>query len=258
MLYQQILAKNTHLEQQIQQIQAALLTYPEGTLLCTRNQKHIKWYHRENGTLTYIPKKNRRFAEQLAIKKYLRCALKDLASEQTAISHYLRHYHPTDSATDSLLEASSPYQELLAPYFTPKSKELDAWMHAAYERCPKHPEHLLHKTHSGYFVRSKSEVLIDTALYTHRLPFRYEAALALGESIIYPDFTIRHPEDGRLYYWEHFGKMDDPYYVKNVYSKLQLYTLHGIIPSIQLITTYETKEHPLNIELVEKIIKHYF
>jgi hypothetical protein len=39
---------------------------------------------------------------------------------------------------------------------------------------------------------------------------------------IYPDFTIRHPVTGEVYYWEHFGMMDNENYAHNVYSKLQL------------------------------------
>ena len=63
--------------------------------------------------------------------------------------------------------------------------------------------------------------------------------------MIYPDFTIRDPSSGKTYYWEHFGMMDQPSYAARTFSKLQLYTSFQIIPSIQLITTYETQEHPL-------------
>ena len=95
-------------------------------------------------------------------------------------------------------------------------------------------------------------------LYTHKIPFRYECALQIGEIKLYPDFTIRHPKTGAVYYWEHFGLMDNSVYAQNAYTKLQLYTSHGIIPSIQLITTFETKENPINSDIVLKIIKHYF
>lgn len=129
---------------------------------------------------------------------------------------------------------------------------------APYDSNPKYPEQLTLKTSSGHFVRSKSEALIDMALFTHRIPFRYECALILGNDTFYPDFTIRHPKTGKTYYWEHFGLMDVPAYCKNVSSKLQHYSLNGIIPSIHLITTYETKENPLSPEVIEKIIEHYF
>lgn len=80
---------------------------------------------------------------------------------------------------------------------------------------PVHPEHLKHPCLSGHLVRSKSELLIDQALFTHQIPFRYECALKLNDLTLYPDFTIRHPETGQFFYWEHFGMMDSPTYSQN-------------------------------------------
>lgn len=150
------------------------------------------------------------------------------------------------------------FQKLLAPHFTPLSDDLAEWTNSDYEHNLKHPEHLIHRSTSGHLLRSKSEAIIDMLLYINKLPFRYECALQLGEYTLFPDFTIRHPHTGDMYYWEHFGLMDNQGYVQNAYSKLQLYTLHGIIPSIQLITTYETKEHPIDVDIISKTIEHYF
>lgn len=52
--------------------------------------------------------------------------------------------------------------------------------------------------------------------------------------------------------------MDSETYLTRVFNKLNLYTTNGIIPSIQLITTYETKEHPLDIETIEMLTDFYF
>ena len=127
-----------------------------------------------------------------------------------------------------------------------------------YEKNQSHPNALRHNCISGNVVRSKSEVLIDHALFTHQIPFRYECALKLGEITIYPDFTIRHPKTGKFYYWEHFGIMDSVSYSQNAYQKLQLYTSNGYIPTINLITTFETNEYPLSMETIENVISHYF
>lgn len=131
-------------------------------------------------------------------------------------------------------------------------------MCAPFERNPKHPEALIHKGISGNILRSKSEAIIDTFLHTNQLPYRYECKLVLGQETLYPDFTIRHPKTGEIYYWEHFGKMDDPSYYRKVFPKLRLYTSHNIIPSINLITTFETQDNPLTVDVIEKIIQHYF
>lgn len=231
---------------------------PEGKLICASNGNHTKWYASDGHQKTYIPKSNRLLAEQLAIRKYLSLTLDELSQEAKALDFYLNHHHADVGKAEEWLTDNSEISKLLSNYFTPHSKELSSWMTSDYEHNPNYTEQLIHKTASGNLVRSKSEAMIDMFLYTNKIPFRYECALQLGNVTLYPDFTIRHPETGEFYYWEHFGLMDDPSYYKNVYSKLQLYTSYGIVPSIQLITTYETKDAPLSSEVIEKIIEHYF
>lgn len=229
---------------------------PEGDLSCAHNKNRYKWYHCHDNISTYIPKKQRKLAEQLALKKYLCALLNDLSKEKRAIQFYLNHHTDTSNAEQILTHPE--YKKLLSTSFVPLSQELADWTAADYDHNPKYPEHLIYKSCSGNLVRSKSETIIDMLLYTHRIPFRYECGLPLGDITLFPDFTIRHPRTGDTFYWEHFGQMDNPSYAQRTYSKLQLYTSHSIIPSIQLITTYETKTNPLTPDSVEKIISQYF
>lgn len=256
-IYERILSEQAKLNQKINSIKNQLATLPEGNFICSQNGNRYKWYQSDGHKKTYIPKKNRKLAEELAMKRYLSLLLEDLEKEKLAIEFYLRHYSLSSKA-EQLLNNSSEYQKLLSPYFKPMSQELTEWMNELYERNTICPEHLVHKSISGNILRSKSEAMIDMLLYMHHIPFRYECALSLGKTSIFPDFTIRHPKTSEFYYWEHFGMMDDMNYSGKAYSKLHLYNSHGIIPSIQLITTYETKEHPLTVEVIEKIIEHYF
>ena len=234
-----------------------LRSYPEGNLQCSRNGEYFKWYVCKANGKEYIPKKQRKYAEKLAAKKYLTLHLKDLENEIEALNAYMKR-RSLNSEAEQLWRDNAEYRRLVQPYFMPRSKKLQEWMDASFDSNPVCPEKRIHKTPSGNLVRSKSEALIDTSLFFNRIPFRYEAILQLGSSWIYPDFTIRHPETGDFYYWEHFGMMDDPAYAEKAYSRMHLYNLHGIIPSVHLITTYETKENPLTSETVEKIVKHYF
>ena len=251
-----MLSKYNDLENQISRLSKQLQSLPQGNLLCTRNGNHYKWYRNHNQSSTYLPKKERLLAEQLALRKYLILLIEDLSHEKRAIQFYLDH-HSVSSKAERLLQ-NPAYEKLLASNFVPLSQELSDWMNSPYEKNTQHQEHLIHQGSHGKWVRSKSEAIIDMLLYTHKIPFRYECALQIGEIKLYPDFTIRHPKTGAVYYWEHFGLMDNSVYAQNAYSKLQLYTSHGIIPSIQLITTFETKENPINSDIVLKIIKHYF
>lgn len=256
MIYERIKSEYDSLCKRIPCIRKELQTLPSGKLICCHQPNTSKWYLSNDQKKNYIPKSNRPLAEQLAKKKYLSLLLEDLEKEKTALSFYLRHHSPT-SKSEQLLTTPSEYQNLLAPFFTPLSQELTNWMNSSYEKNANHPENLIYKGVSNTLLRSKSEVLIDMLLRSHNIPFRYECALPLGSSLIYPDFTIRHPHTGNFYYWEHFGMMDNPTYIEKTISKLNLYATHGITPGIQLITTYETKSNPLNPEIVETYIEYF-
>lgn len=62
--------------------------------------------------------------------------------------------------------------------------------------------------------------MIASYLYIKKIPFRYECALYLNGVLVFPDFTIRHPKTGEVYYWEHFGLIDQPSYVKRTMEKI--------------------------------------
>ena len=255
-IYEKMLAESKRLEARADALRLRIKELPDGDIFCSRNGRHYKWYRTDGKKQVYIPKKDRRLAEKLAVKKYLSFLLQDFLQEMRAINFYLKHHRMGKAET--MLNGMPEYQELLNPYFQPLSREFQNWMNSPYEHNMKYQEHLRHRTGSGRIVRSKSEALIDMVLSVNQIPFRYECALHLGAATVYPDFTIRHPKTGQTYYWEHFGRMDDPEYCKNVCAKLQLYTTNGIIPSVRLITTYETQENPLATDQVEKIVKEYF
>lgn len=257
-IYEKMLSESLRLDIQITQLKEQLKALPKGKLVCTRNQNRYKWYQSDGHKCTYIPKKNHQLAKQLAIKKFLTLSLEDSISEKRAIQYYLNHHHTDTGKANRLLTENSEFKNLLASHFTPLSKELADWTNVDYPRNPKYPEQLLHKSSSNNLLRSKSEAMVDMILHTKKIPFRYECILQLGEITLYPDFTIRHPKTGQFYYWEHFGMMDHPVYSKKVASKLDLYISHGIIPSIHLITTYETQENPLSFEVINKLVEHYF
>lgn len=255
-VYQRMCLESQRLEEQIKLIESQLKQLPEGKLICKRNQKRYKWYYNKDGKQIYISKKDREFAEKLAARKYLEHLYEDLLHEKNAIEFYIRHHK--EGNADKMLTQMPEYQELLKSHFKVLSEELSEWQKSPNIHSNKYPEQLKHKAASGNVVRSKSEVLIDKALYEHKVPFRYEAPLHLGDEVFYPDFTIRHPDTGQVFYWEHFGRMDNESYAKNTISKLRFYVEHGIIPGVQLITTYETLEKPLSLETVENVIKEYF
>ena len=219
------------LELEIEDVKRRLQALPDGSLVCSRNGNYWKWYWNSGDGLSYLPKSARPLAEKLAVRKYLSLLLRSLQARRSFLDSYLaRKSQTAEQAVQAFLEDPA-YQPLLAPYFTPLSPELAQWAAAPYDQNPLFPEQRIHKCASGHLVRSKSEAIIDMVLYTSRVPFRYECALTLGKTVIYPDFTIRDPSSGKTYYWEHFGMMDQPSYASRTFSKLHLYTSFQIFPA---------------------------
>ena len=246
------------MQAQIDTIDVQLRKYPKGKLIYSRTGKYVKWYISDNHKKKYIPKSKGDLIQKMAMKRYLTLRKEDLMKEKELIQSYLTVQRSELRSAEQLLAEKSVFREILSPFFQPKSKELQDWMNESYEKNEKNPEHLVHKTSLGFCVRSKSEALIATFLQINKIPFRYECKLVLGRTILYPDFIIRHPQTGKIYYWEHFGLMDELKYCRQAASKIQLYSEHGIVPTIHLIATYETKEHPLTTDTIQKIIDYYF
>ena len=257
MMYEQMLAARERLVKEIALLEERIKDYPEGKLLCAKNGDGIKWYESDGHKHTYISKKRRKYAEELAAKKYLCLRKEVMEQEKMAIDMYLRHYGGSNKAY-RMLEETSPFYELLSTHFQSPSELMRKWQSEDYPTNPNFPEHLTHKTLSGIYVRSKSEAMIATMLHMHSIPFRYECLLEFGSVRIYPDFMIRHPHTGNIFYWEHFGLLDNEEYVENMLAKMKLYIANGIIPSVNLIVTYETQEHPLQMAYIGYLVQHYF
>lgn len=256
-LYQQFYQKLFSIEEELSSLSKQVASLPEGTLICTKNSSYIKPYQKLDDSLIYLNKGQRHLAEQLALKKYLSLQIEDLQQEKHIIESLLKQHERLRPKAPRLISKPS-YRKLLAPHLTPKSNQHHEWMTAPYERNPTYPDQLLYHCISNNVVRSKSESLIDLALNQYHIPYRYECALYLDGLTLYPDFTILHPITNEIIYWEHFGMMDIPSYAHKTYKKLDLYTEYGIIPSINLIVTFETKDNPLDPRKIERIIKEYF
>ena len=242
------------ISEEIRMIQKKLKRYPEGELYCRRNGKYVKWFNNS----TYIKKAEHAQAVTLAEKKYYELQLESLLLRQKMIERYEELNQKNREKLEEMLEENSPYIQLLNENILKTSKEIREWMSEDYPRNLNYPENLIHKTYAGHMVRSKSEGLIANALFLHKVPYRYENILSLDETSLAPDFTIIHPKTGKIYYWEHFGLVDNPAYAEKAFDKLKIYTKYEIIPSVNLILTYETKKNPLDIETVEKTIEEYF
>ena len=258
MLSQHLEAEYQRVTKKLTETQNELRQMPGGQLSCQKSGNYFKYYQCEKDSKTYLSTSDMSTIQQLAYKKYLVALEEDLEKEKKELEHFLNFLKKNPSKSAQILHENSRYAPLISPYLLPLSTELRQWAAASFPTNPSHPEGLVIKTNAGITVRSKSESMITSLLFQYKIPFRYECQLSLPQLNLYPDFTIRHPKTGDFYYWEHFGLMDDPAYLRNFSSKLQLYVQNGFIPSCQLITTYETKEHPIDLDYVDNLIHFYF
>ena len=123
----------------MQSIERQQKKMPPGKLICSHTGKYCKWECSDGKKKTYIPKKDRAFAEKLAAKKYLSALWNDLAHEKYAIDLYLRSHSKYKPEVEKLLTGSPEVEKLLSPDFSPLSKALDEWMKESYETNPKNP-----------------------------------------------------------------------------------------------------------------------
>lgn len=247
-----------YLLREITDIKSEIAKLPAGEIQFQKNGKYIKWYVKEKDTVRYIPKSQRLFAEELALKKYLLCRMEELEKELAAVDQYEKQCRRNNRKSASLLLEKDEFQQLLKDRFEIKEERVQQWLQEEYRTNPRNPENLIYKTPAGHMVRSKSELIIATILFMNHIPYRYECELVLGDHVIYPDFTIMHPKTYGIYYLEHFGMMDVPYYIHTACEKIRTYAENGIIPTMNLLTTYETKKQPIDPEYVERMIIDYF
>lgn len=257
MYSEKLLKRKTQVESQVLQLQKELEGLPRGYLRCERNGKYAKWFYYHDEIQEYVPKKKKDLAERLAIRKYKEMQLEEFQTELQAIEAYMKCKKKALCSED-LLQDDSLYKPLLMPYVMQHDEEISKWVNEPYMRNAAYPEKLIHKSVAGIMVRSKSEALIVSSLVRNHIPFRYECLLHINDYIFYPDFTIMHPKTKKIYYWEHFGRMDDREYVKMTSNKLNTYFMNGINPSDNLIMTFESSTNPLDYEIVDEKIRLYF
>ena len=246
-------------EEILNRIEEEIEQMPEGGLSCKRIGRHTYFYHYTKsedgkGIQRYLPKEEEKFAATLKRKRFLQLSIKRLRIGIKAIGIFLKTFLIYDP--DEIL-AELPVAFRCQGYKTDSSGDDMDWANVEYEKNEMYKDRLVYGTVGGLMVRSKSEAIIVGLLEGHNIPFRYEAALKLGGTVYYPDFTILRPRDKKILYWEHFGMMDDEEYALRAEHKLAMYRKNSIFPWNQLISTYETAKTPLDARDIQSIIKAF-
>ena len=112
-----------------------------------------------------------------------------------------------------------------------------------------------HLTDKDDYVASKSEMMIANRLYALGIEYEYEKEVWIGGRCFRPDFTIR-TKDGRIFYWEHAGMMDDPEYRRRHEEKKAFYERNGIRLQENLIITMD-HNGTISMDEIQRTIDFY-
>lgn len=248
------------LSQEYEMIKNRLRYAPEGRIAVKADGNFQKWFHVFQALgrtcRKYIRRSEKEFAKLLLQKALDEQSLLDIDRKQRAIENCLEAYDPASSYMARFLKDHPALNDLYLSDVKGLDPEVSDWAAGDYPCNPFRREALIFSTDRGELVRSKSEVMIANALFSRGIPYRYECLLPLPDAC-YPDFTILHPRSQSTLVWEHFGMMDNEQYADNAHHKLCQYTLHGWVPGSNLITTYETLEHPLDSRQINAAIEYY-
>ena len=128
-------------------------------------------------------------------------------------------------------------------------------------------ERLIHRTFRGEMVSSKNEMVIANILYDLEkqgfLKYRIEPQLPFDDGRgRWADFLVE--ANGKSWYWEHCGRMDDDTYRKRWERKLKLYVANGYTtysdenPDGRLIVTVDGPEKGLDSPALAELARKLF
>ncbi len=122
---------------------------------------------------------------------------------------------------------------------------------------------LIHRTSSGLFVRSKSEVIVADILSGLGLEYDYEKPFVGSDGTTrYPDFTVEDDDTGETVVIEHLGMLSDPGYRAAWEKKLVWYRVNGVDLAggtrAQLLITQDAPNGSIDAAEIEERLRSVF
>ena len=231
---------------------------PEGKLRSITIDKQPRYYVRyskkdTNGKYLSVKTDNKQI-KLLARKHYCEKVIREARIELKKIEDLLA-YEQTQPISEKYLELKSAEKPLIEPFEEPMEDRIRRWQSAMPDVVPPREGSYVIPTKRGEYVRSKAEYNIANALYANKIPYKYEPSyMSKDGTYSRPDFQVMNPSTGEILYWEHFGMLDKPYYVKDMINKLSGYEESELYPGKGLIVTFDDGTHPLTQDHILQII----
>ena len=231
----------------------------EGYLQVSRSNGAYQYYVRDKekkGKGSYLPKSQRKIAEEIAQRDYDRQVLKCADQWQRWVKRTIQTMPQIQPA--DIYDKSQGRKPLIIPYEISDDDYIARWEVVPYQGKSFSPDAPEIYTERGERVRSKSEKMIADKLHMLGIPYRYEYPIYLsGFGTVYPDFLLLNRITREEVILEHFGMMDNPDYADKAVRKINRYTQNGFVLGENLLATFETTDTPMDMRVVEKMIKDF-
>lgn len=228
---------------------------PQGRLRIAKKKGHPCFYHVVSGggiNGTYLKTNQVDLARDLAQKDYLTRLNRSIQAEKKVIGRFLENY-PKYSPEDVFAKLIPARKELVTPLLAEDEDAAKIWMAEPFVENPYLPEEKQFATKRGELVRSKSEAMIADAYYDMGIPYKYDFPVKVGKGKTkYVDFVLLDVRNGRVFYHEHLGRLDDPEYLHKNMIKLEEYRRASIYTGKNLILTTEIDGCPLDMNQFRK------
>ncbi len=234
--------------------------FPPGQLRISKTGSRVYYYHvtsREHSNGRIIDAANSSLHKSIAQRTYLEALIRMAKKEEHVLRLALDNY-PVRGLENIYDSYNDERKKLVKPFCLPDDEYKQSWLSKPYKLKGFKEGMPVYSTMKGERVRSKSEQLIADRLYVNGIPYKYECPITINGITFHPDFTILRMSDRKEIYYEHLGRLDDPGYAKDNVFKLNRYAHNGIRLGDNLFLTFETREQPLDINLVEQMIRKDF
>lgn len=241
------------------QVEACLSLAPEGTLQISTINGKTRFYKGPDSGKRYLSLSSKEIIS-LGNKRYHLEVLRNTKRRIKALENCLRNLATYDGAKPTFT-IYNEQPDKIRPYITPlKDTNEDyakKWQAKKYRGLGS--DDYSFRTQRDEFVKSKSELIIADRLHLNNIPYHYEVPLSLDSLNTYhPDFYVLNKRTRKAYFWEHFGRMDDPVYCEKALRKIETYAYNGYIIGENLIATFESSKYSICTNHLDLIIDKYF
>lgn len=242
-----------------------------------RGDKYVYYSARKEDGIKhehYLTQKELEIAKQYIIRKFNQARLKDAVEEKTKIDRLLEVLQ-RESFLSRYMSSHPGHIQLINEWIKKQGIEnlrkedreifeaVENWKKLPYEQNQRYPEQLKVNTIvPGLKVRSKSESMMVLRFEERHVAYHYEEAFHGVDDngysvVIYPDFNCKNMYSNELVIVEHLGMCDNEEYMNGFYWKMRIYQRAGFFLGKNLIVTTETKDSPLDINVVDFIIDNW-